>query len=107
MDVEIKTKYGCPPQECVALLLMLGAKIDSLDVNNDTPLQWASSNGKTDTVRLLIECGADTDLRNIKGKTPCDVADNGEIKSLFEEFKRKDSQENKSQLMKNAMDVEK
>ena len=46
------------------------------------------SGGKIDTVKLLIECGADTTLRNNDGKTPRDVSNNGEIKSFFGFTKR-------------------
>ena len=117
--MNIRTKYGCPPQhvagykghqECtagVALLLMLRAKIDSLDVYSETPLHRASRGGETDTVKMLMDCGADTEMRNSDGKTSCDIARKEEIKSLFEEFIQKDGLENKSQLMKNAIDAEK
>ena len=115
-ELEIRTDYGDTPlhlagawgyRECAALLLLLGAKIDSLNTNNDTPLHYAFFGDKTDIVKLLIECGAETTLTNNDGKTPSDVADNEEIKSLFEEFKQKEGQENKSELLKNAMDAEK
>ena len=49
----------------------------------------------TDTVKMLIECGADTEMRNRAGKTPRDVALNEEIKSLFEEFIQKEDEDKK------------
>ena len=115
-ELEIRTNNDLTPlhiagakgrQECVALLLLLGAKIDSLDVYSETPLHRASRGGETDTVKMLMDCGADTEMRNSDGKTSCDVARKEEIKSLFEEFIQKDGLENKSQLMKNAIDAEK
>ena len=44
------------------------------DGAGDTPLTLASMNGEVETVRMLLEAGADVNKRNSEGKTPLFLA---------------------------------
>lgn len=44
--------------------------IDDQDADGATALSFAAMNGKSDTVRLLVEEGANTEIRKDNGKTP-------------------------------------
>jgi len=48
-----------------------------------TPLHNASSMGHTGAVKLLLECGAAPDIKNIYGKTAADMAPNEAIKEII------------------------
>src|SRR3990167_624068 len=52
----------------------------------DTPLNLASRLGRTDVVRLLLECGADTEISNDYEVTPLAAAKNNNIVKLLLEF---------------------
>jgi ankyrin repeat protein len=43
----------------------------------------ASANGHTEVVKVLLERGANTELRNQSGKSAADVAANDEIRDLI------------------------
>ena len=54
------------------------------DVVKETPLHLATQNNKTEAVRLLLDNGADINLKNSDNKTPLDVARIGsEAESLL------------------------
>ena len=61
-----------------------------LRINGKTPLYWAAIKGRIEVVKVLLEHGADPNIKNITGKTAIDVARmNGysNIAELIEEFK--------------------
>ena len=64
----------------VALLLARGAEVDAgnpLDANNTTALHFAVMSGHASTVRLLLEAGADPNIRSIHFDaygTPLEIA---------------------------------
>lgn len=63
--------------EAVRFLLEHGSRIDEVDSENDTPLHVAISElygppASPDIVRLLLEAGADPDIRNRSGYSPLD-----------------------------------
>lgn len=60
--------------EIVRILLEKSAYIDAEAPNKTTPLMMAARGGHTDTVKLLIEEGADASLRNTLGMTAADFA---------------------------------
>lgn len=75
-----------PLHECAARneidvlkkLLTMKVSLDVTDMNGDTPLHRAASNGHRKAVTLLIEAGAKTGMQNNAGKTPAMLAlDNG------------------------------
>lgn len=73
-------------------MIGLGAKIDATDDNGDSPLIEAAREGGLETVRVLIENGADINLMNKHNKTSLDLAnENGDLrykKSIkFNQFK--------------------
>ena len=51
-------------------LLQFGARIDDTDSYNKTALHWAAQMGKTDLVRMLIEKGANRELKDAYEKKP-------------------------------------
>ena len=56
--------------DSVQTLLDQGCDVDSVDEDENTPLQVASANGHEGVVRLLIMRGAGLDKRNVFGWTP-------------------------------------
>ena len=56
--------------DSVQTLLDQGCDVDSVDEDENTPLQVASANGHENVVRLLIMRGAGLDKRNVFGWTP-------------------------------------
>lgn len=67
---------GTSPQqvEMARLLLENAAYIDAESPNGSTPLMMAAMYGTTDTLRLLLDEGADATLRNQQGLTAIDFA---------------------------------
>lgn len=67
--------------QLVKRLIGLGAKIDATDDNGDSPLFEAAREGSFETVRVLIENGADINLMNKHNKTSLDLAnENGDLR---------------------------
>ncbi|TPX69817.1 hypothetical protein SpCBS45565_g02175 [Spizellomyces sp. 'palustris'] len=62
---------GCDAM--VSLLLKNGASVDACDKNGWSPLFWACTNSQTSTARLLIEHGADKNLRSSSGRSIRDL----------------------------------
>jgi uncharacterized protein len=60
--------------EMVRLLLDNSAYIDAASPNGSTPLMMAAMYGRSDVLKVLIEEGADASLRNEKGLTAIDFA---------------------------------
>jgi len=59
-----------------ALLLANGAEVDPLDNNGNSPLSNAvfNSQGNGELIMLLIEKGANKNLKNVHGVSPSDLA---------------------------------
>jgi ankyrin repeat protein len=51
-------------------LAQLGADLGAADANGWTPLHWASSCGRSETVRYLLDKGVSSDARDRYGRTP-------------------------------------
>jgi uncharacterized protein len=56
------------------MLLQHKVNCDSKNNHGDTALMVAASAGMSNVVRLLIDAGADRNLRNKKRKTAADIA---------------------------------
>ncbi len=61
--------------EVVTYLLAVGARHDLYESTAGfTPLHWAASHGGVETMRLLIEAGADPTAEDHSGRLPVDLA---------------------------------
>lgn len=67
--------------QIVELLLMHGTNLNSKDRSGLTALRWAARFGDADSLRLLLEAGADVTIRGKNGWTPL----------LYAKLRRKDS----------------
>ena len=56
------------------------------DTDGDTARHWASNNNSTDVVRLLLQYGAFTDVKNSYGETPIDYARRKETLRLLQHY---------------------
>ncbi|NDD98907.1 ankyrin repeat domain-containing protein, partial [bacterium] len=71
-------------------LLKNGAQVDEKDSHGMTPLMHAVERNKKDVVRLLLENGADPNLKNYQGRSPINLTGENEMKKLLREFGAKD-----------------
>lgn len=69
--------YACTKGhlEVAQFLIANGATVDSLSLNNTTPLMMAVQSGNEQLVKLLLDQGADLQLRNALGLSAIDIAD--------------------------------
>ena len=58
----------------IRILLEYDSPIDPTDRSKTTPLHLASSNGHTDCVKVLLEMGADVNIKNADGFNCMDLA---------------------------------
>jgi uncharacterized protein len=65
-----------PSTELLAMLLDRGAEINALAPNGSTPLMMAARFGPEDSVKLLVQRGADTKLLNDRNLSAADLARN-------------------------------
>jgi ankyrin repeat protein len=70
--------HNCFELDIVRKLLYLGADINAVDNDGDTPLHIVVDFGEEyiEVVKLLLDYGADTTIKNNKGKRPIDKAIN-------------------------------
>lgn len=62
-----------PITEIIQLLIDVGANVNALDMNNNTPLHIAAQNKPTTSViKVLVENGAHLDIRNKFNQSPLD-----------------------------------
>nr|XP_026692876.1 BRCA1-associated RING domain protein 1-like [Ciona intestinalis] len=64
-------------------LINSGAFVDIPGYENETPLMDAVANNRVETVKLLVQKGANVNLRSLQGKTAITLARNDEIKQLL------------------------
>ena len=69
--------YACAKGqlEVSQFLIANGAIVDSMSLGNTTPLMMAVQSGNEQVVKLLLDKGADLQLRNQQGFTAIDIAD--------------------------------
>lgn len=84
-DINIRATNGSTPLHAVCtgmdakfivLLLGMGAHINALDNDGETPLMWATDYRMTEMIRVLVHAGADLFHRNKYGKTAKQIAMN-------------------------------
>lgn len=69
---------------CIALLLAAqGVDVDAVDKDRNTALHFAAEAGDLETVRALLDGGANRTMRNAQSRTPADRAADASIKSLL------------------------
>ncbi len=71
--------------EVISILLDRGLNIDAADHSGETPLHRAANLGNTDSVRRLLERGADDRLKNSNGKTAEQTVWRAATKDVFSE----------------------
>ena len=62
--------------------------INEQDIENNTPLMYASEEGKKDIVKLLVEAGADLNIQNSYGETALRKVDSPDSESIAEDITR-------------------
>ena len=75
--------FGGDISKVKELLLISGVDIDcpsgnrsrSEDKMRNTPLHWAARGGHLEVAELLIEAGADPEVKNLAGNTACDMVE--------------------------------
>lgn len=69
--------YACAKGhlDVAQFLIANGATVDSMSLGNTTPLMMAVQSGNELLVKLLLDKGADLQLRNSQGLTAIDIAD--------------------------------
>ncbi len=69
--------YACAKGQLdvAQFLIANGAIVDSMSLGNTTPLMMAVQSGNEQVVKLLLDKGADLQLRNDQGLTAIDIAD--------------------------------
>ncbi|XP_021258371.1 palmitoyltransferase ZDHHC13 isoform X2 [Numida meleagris] len=61
--------------EPTRFLLKFNPSLNAVDtVQKNTALHWAVASGNVSAVELLLEAGANMDIKNVKGETPLDLA---------------------------------
>ncbi|MFZ6861027.1 ankyrin repeat domain-containing protein [Undibacterium sp. Ji67W] len=81
--------------ETLSLLLEHAAYIDSESPNKTTPLMMALNFGMYDTAKMLIDAGADINLKNDAGMTALDFANKSERNDLISLLKNRMSMSQK------------
>jgi len=63
--------------EVVRYLISVGARVDIVakETSNFTPLHWAARSGSLETVKLLVEAGADPFACSDRGRIPRELAE--------------------------------
>ena len=62
----------------VKLLVEAGARVNAVDGNKCTALHMAAMRGYIESVKLLLDHGADPALKNVYGETPANMAQPGD-----------------------------
>ena len=60
--------------DCVEELLKHGAEVDAITNLKQTPLHLAAVRGTVETARLLLDAGADLDAKDMRGRSPTELA---------------------------------
>lgn len=62
--------HRCKTAEEAEALLKLGLNVDVKNFHDETPLHWASRDGRTSVVKFLLSAGASVDAKSLDGWTP-------------------------------------
>ena len=99
--------YYLEPQcvEVVKVLILAGADVNAQDTfdhtnvgKNSTALHVAARAGRTATVKLLLESGANPDIKNERGKIPMGLAAEGGYADIITLLSRRPSDSGKTQV---------
>ena len=97
MSARLRDSDGDTPLHCAAIggklevaqiLLKLNVEVNSRNVEGSTPLHhasrgsWSLPRGTAAIVRLLLDYGADAQMRNLSGKTASEVARGAERQEI-------------------------
>ncbi|QDS71834.1 hypothetical protein FKW77_009795 [Venturia effusa] len=95
IDVDAADAEGTPPliyascfghHEVVSILLAAGAKVDRQDKNQWSSLMWAMTNRHKGIAKLLLDHGANPDVKSSTGRTAHDfLAPNSEMSEYLHE----------------------
>lgn len=66
----------------VKYLLQYGAKCNEQDIMGSTPLHYIANDGQLSMVRLLVEHGANTKIKDVCGNLPIDRARDGKYNEI-------------------------
>ena len=70
-------------------LVANGASMTAGDADRSYPLAWAAYAGRTDTVKLMLELGADPNAQDVWGYSAGDHAANNEVRRVIKDHKQK------------------
>ncbi len=71
--------------ECVKLLLESKSNVDSTDKEFNTPTHYACEYGYLEILKMILDFSPDLTLKNRSGLTCIDVANNVEVRKVFED----------------------
>jgi ankyrin repeat protein len=67
----------CPPEKAkgvIDILVANGADLDAQEADGITALMWAVHNEDVGMIRVLLDLGADPNIKNSKGATALEMA---------------------------------
>jgi hypothetical protein len=70
----------------IRLLINQGIDVNAVNKAGQTALMLAAENGNDESVKALLEAGADVNRKDREGKTAWDSADNDDIRSMLETY---------------------
>jgi ankyrin repeat protein len=85
--------------EVVALLISRGTDVNLIDYESLSPLMWAAESGNLNVATVLLQAGADLNLRNQAGQTARMIVEQQKPKNLdswralFDEFEARAAEE--------------
>ncbi|MDO5582135.1 MAG: ankyrin repeat domain-containing protein [Planctomycetia bacterium] len=85
--------YSCGKPEILKMMLKHGADVSLRNNVKGTAMHFAAANGALESVRLLVEAGADANAKDNNGETPQVIARAGGFKAVVEYFKNLTSKE--------------
>ena len=82
-----------------------GALVNHRNTSGNTALHWAALNGNLECVKLLVQAGADSSIRNAAGKDSVFEAERGELNRNGSEQQEAPEEPSKDQQPKKEMGV--
>lgn len=82
--------------KCVDMLLAIGADFNIVDSEGDSCLHLAMKYGSLQSIRILINQGVDTELKNKNGLKPIDVASSFQVEKYYKKISTTKGEDNSS-----------